>query len=39
MIEIKVLKIKEIKPYKNNPRNNEEAVEPVTKGVINKLRN
>ena len=33
MIEIKVLKIKEIKPYKNNPRNNEEAVEPVMNSI------
>ena len=27
------IKLDELKPYENNPRNNEEAVEPVAKSV------
>ena len=32
-MEIKLVKIDEIIPYENNPRNNEEAVEPVMKSI------
>ena len=27
------IKLDELKPYENNPRNNEEAVEPVAKSI------
>lgn len=33
MLEVKAFKTKEIKPYKNNPRSNENAVEPVMNSI------
>ena len=32
-VNIVDIKLDELKPYENNPRNNEEAVEPVAKSI------
>lgn len=32
-IDVKTFNISEIKPYKNNPRNNDEAIGPVMESI------